>query len=234
MTTASSRGHRRAEPAVVDPAARRPAGRRGRDDAGRAGASRSQVEVVELRDYAHDLANNLLTGLPDAARCGARSTRSPRPTALIAVTPIFSASYSGLFKIVLRRPRPQCARRHAGADRRDRRHRPALAGARPRAAPAVRLPAGDRRADRGVRRHRGLRRRSTRTGASPSGSTAAATELVALVGPAPRPTRAPHAADAAAVAFGSAADLPPARGRRLRDADPFDGLVPFEELLARR
>ena len=55
------------------------------------------VEVVELREHARDLADHLVTGFPNAAL---------RPVVdavvgadgLIAVTPIFAASYSGLFK----------------------------------------------------------------------------------------------------------------------------------------
>ncbi|WP_225728517.1 MULTISPECIES: FMN reductase [unclassified Nocardia] len=56
-----------------------------------------RVDVIELRDHAHDLANNLLTGFPSAAL---RATIEGVTTAdgLIAVTPIFNASYSGLFK----------------------------------------------------------------------------------------------------------------------------------------
>ncbi|HEX6232921.1 MAG TPA: FMN reductase [Jiangellaceae bacterium] len=55
------------------------------------------VDVVELREYAQDLANNLLTGFPGP------SLRSVvdgvlEADGLIAVTPIFTASYSGLFK----------------------------------------------------------------------------------------------------------------------------------------
>jgi len=55
------------------------------------------VEVVELRTLAHALADNLLTGFPSgeleaAVRTGAEAD------ALIAVTPVFTASYSGLFK----------------------------------------------------------------------------------------------------------------------------------------
>lgn len=56
-----------------------------------------EVDVVELRDYAVDIANNFVAGFP-----------SPRLTAVldtvlaadgvVAVSPIFSASYSGLFK----------------------------------------------------------------------------------------------------------------------------------------
>ena len=55
------------------------------------------VEVVELRPLAHALADNLLTGFPSGALEAAISTVT-RADALIAVTPIFSASYCGLFK----------------------------------------------------------------------------------------------------------------------------------------
>ena len=55
------------------------------------------VEVVELRDLAHDLTNNLLTGFPSERLAGAIDTVT-RADAVIAVTPVFSASYSGLFK----------------------------------------------------------------------------------------------------------------------------------------
>jgi FMN reductase len=53
--------------------------------------------VIELRDHAHDLTNNLLTGFAgDDLR--AAMDRVASADGLIAVTPIFSASYSGLFK----------------------------------------------------------------------------------------------------------------------------------------
>ncbi len=55
------------------------------------------VDVVELRDLAHDLTDNLLTGFPSRDLDTALET-VVRADALIAVTPIFSASYSGLFK----------------------------------------------------------------------------------------------------------------------------------------
>jgi FMN reductase len=55
------------------------------------------VEVVELRPLAHALADNMLTGFPSGDLSAAISTVT-RADALIAVTPIFSASYSGLFK----------------------------------------------------------------------------------------------------------------------------------------
>jgi FMN reductase len=55
------------------------------------------VRVVELRDLAHDIANHLLTGFPPAALKDALDAVAAAD-ALIAVSPIFSASYSGLFK----------------------------------------------------------------------------------------------------------------------------------------
>jgi len=55
------------------------------------------VEVVELREHARDLADNLLTGFANKPLQAAVDT-VVGADALIAVTPIFSASYSGLFK----------------------------------------------------------------------------------------------------------------------------------------
>ena len=58
---------------------------------------RTTVEVVELREHARDLADNLLTGFPNADLTSAVDT-VVGADGLIAVTPVFSASYSGLFK----------------------------------------------------------------------------------------------------------------------------------------
>jgi FMN reductase len=55
------------------------------------------VRVVELRDLAHDLMNHLLTGFPPAPLKEALDAVEAAD-AVIAVTPIFNASYSGLFK----------------------------------------------------------------------------------------------------------------------------------------
>ena len=55
------------------------------------------VQVVELRDLAHDLMNHLLTGFPPAPLKEALDAVEAAD-AMIAVTPIFNASYSGLFK----------------------------------------------------------------------------------------------------------------------------------------
>ena len=56
------------------------------------------VELVELREYAHDLTNQLLTGVP-TGRLAGLIERVIAADGLIAVSPIFSASYSGLFKM---------------------------------------------------------------------------------------------------------------------------------------
>ncbi len=57
----------------------------------------AEVDLFELRDHAHDITNNLLTGFaPPALESMINTVVSA--DALIAVTPIFSTSYSGLFK----------------------------------------------------------------------------------------------------------------------------------------
>jgi FMN reductase len=55
------------------------------------------VEVIELREHARGLADNLVTGFPNQALRRAVEAVTGAD-GLIAVTPIFSASYSGLFK----------------------------------------------------------------------------------------------------------------------------------------
>lgn len=55
------------------------------------------VDVIELRELAHDITNTLLTGFaPPALDTAINTTVSA--DGIIAVTPIFSTSYSGLFK----------------------------------------------------------------------------------------------------------------------------------------
>jgi FMN reductase len=56
-----------------------------------------QLRVVELREHARDLADHLVTGFPNADLRPALDA-VVGADALIAVTPIFAASYSGLFK----------------------------------------------------------------------------------------------------------------------------------------
>jgi FMN reductase len=66
-------------------------------DALRTRGDDATVEVVELRTHARDLADNLVTGFPNASLRTAVDTVTGAD-GLIAVTPIFSASFSGLFK----------------------------------------------------------------------------------------------------------------------------------------
>ena len=96
----------------------------------------------------------IATPAPDARS----ASRSPPADGLIAVTPVFSASYSGLFKMFFDaldtdalNGMPVLIAATAGT-------RPPLAGARPRDAAAVQLPARRRAPDRRLRRDRGLRR----------------------------------------------------------------------------
>jgi FMN reductase len=56
-----------------------------------------EIRVIELRDLATDIANKLVTGFPSAALREAIEAVTGAD-GLIAVTPIFTASYSGLFK----------------------------------------------------------------------------------------------------------------------------------------
>ena len=58
----------------------------------------TDVEVIELRELARDLVDHLLTGFPSPRlRVAIEHVRGT--DGLIAVTPIFNASYSGLFKV---------------------------------------------------------------------------------------------------------------------------------------
>ncbi|RJT97474.1 NADPH-dependent FMN reductase [Arthrobacter frigidicola] len=56
-----------------------------------------EVEAVELRDHAVDIAHNFLTGFPAPALASVID-RIARADALIVVSPVFSGSYSGLLK----------------------------------------------------------------------------------------------------------------------------------------
>ncbi|GGW60137.1 FMN reductase [Streptomyces xantholiticus] len=56
-----------------------------------------RVRVVELRDLAVAIANNLVTGFPAPALADAVEAVTGAD-GLITVTPVFTASYSGLFK----------------------------------------------------------------------------------------------------------------------------------------
>jgi FMN reductase len=56
-----------------------------------------EVEVVELRDLAHEVTDAMLTGFAPPALAEALE-KVTRADGVIAVTPVFSSSYSGLFK----------------------------------------------------------------------------------------------------------------------------------------
>jgi FMN reductase len=58
----------------------------------------TEVEVVELREHAHALLDAVLTGFPPPALRDAVDA-VVGADGLIAVTPIFSGSYNGLFKL---------------------------------------------------------------------------------------------------------------------------------------
>jgi multimeric flavodoxin WrbA len=57
----------------------------------------TEVVTIELRDLAHDIVNALLTGFPAPALREAIE-QVLHADALIAVTPLYSGSYNGLFK----------------------------------------------------------------------------------------------------------------------------------------
>ncbi|KQM58752.1 hypothetical protein ASE64_14150 [Agreia sp. Leaf210] len=59
--------------------------------------SDAKVTAIELRDLAHEITNTMLTGFASGALASAIET-IVEADAVIAVTPIFSSSYSGLFK----------------------------------------------------------------------------------------------------------------------------------------
>ncbi|MBD0423901.1 FMN reductase [Streptomyces sp. TRM S81-3] len=62
-----------------------------------AGPASAEVQVVELRDLAVEIAHNFTNGFPGRALSAAFDAVTGAD-GLIVVTPVFSASYSGLFK----------------------------------------------------------------------------------------------------------------------------------------
>lgn len=56
------------------------------------------VEFIDIRDYATDLATVMTTGIPSATLTAAQE-RISAADGLIAATPVFTSSYSGLFKM---------------------------------------------------------------------------------------------------------------------------------------
>ncbi|MCT7356636.1 FMN reductase [Streptomyces sp. 15-116A] len=65
--------------------------------AGVTGVVPAEVRVVELRDLAVDIAHNFTSGFP-GRKLGEAMDAVTGADGLIVVTPVFSASYSGLFK----------------------------------------------------------------------------------------------------------------------------------------
>jgi FMN reductase len=61
------------------------------------GAQAAEIQVIELRPLAHALTDHLLTGFPAGDLAPALEAVA-NADAVIAVTPVFSASFSGLFK----------------------------------------------------------------------------------------------------------------------------------------
>ncbi len=58
---------------------------------------RTTTESIEIRQYAHDVVNTMLTGFPPD-RLKLVCDLMARADGLIAVTPVFKASYNGFFK----------------------------------------------------------------------------------------------------------------------------------------
>lgn len=58
---------------------------------------RVHIDAIELRDHARDVTNNMLAGFPSPSLTEVLETVT-HADGLIAVSPIFAASYSGLFK----------------------------------------------------------------------------------------------------------------------------------------
>ena len=139
---------------------------------GRRAAARGvdvSVEVVDLREHAHDLANHLVTGFPrgaaDGARRGRRRRRADRGHADL------HRVLQRAVQVLLRRDRRGRAHRQAGAGRRDGRSRP---GTRwPSSTPCARCSPTCARSspDRGLRRLRGLGRSGGADGTWPTGSS---------------------------------------------------------------
>lgn len=61
------------------------------------GGVTATVDTVELRDHARDITNNMLAGFPSPSLAEVIE-RVSSADGLIAVSPVFTASYSGLFK----------------------------------------------------------------------------------------------------------------------------------------
>ncbi len=182
---------------------------------------RLELIGIELRELAHDITDNLLTGFPSMALRTALDAVGSAD-ALIAVTPVFSASYSGLFKSFFDVLDPAALVGTPvlmAATGGSARHSLVLDHAlRPlfgylKASPvstAVFAATADFGSDEAGR---SLTERVDRAGAELAGMLALTTSL-----------QPEHSRTAPAVSA----------PRASREADPFDQLIPFDQLLARR
>jgi FMN reductase len=205
----------------------------------RAAGQRIEVLHVELRELAHDITNNLLTGFPSSTLAKAISEVTSAD-GVIAVTPVFSASFSGLFKSffdVIDRDslvgKPVLMAATGGSERHslvlEYALRPLFAYLKATIVPTgVFAATEDFGSDEAGR---SLADRVHRAGA----------ELVALMGLSSTligavPTEPGRlVTDAGRVVTNTEISPGPAQpSRPTREPDPFESFVPFDELLARR
>jgi FMN reductase len=168
--------------------------------------------VVELRDLARDITNALLTRVPSAALAAALSAVA-NADGLIAVTPVFNGSYSGLFKMFF--------------DALDPDSMAALAGKPVLAAAAGNSPRHSLVIEHAIRPMFGY----LRSVLVPTGVYASGEDWGAPAGPGPDGVDALD--ERIARAAGELADLiaarPPAASSP--EPDPYQGFTPFEKLL---
>jgi FMN reductase len=170
--------------------------------------------VVELRDLARDITNALLTRVPSAALADALSATA-NADGLIAVTPVFNGSYSGLFKMFFDVLDPDSMAAMAG--------KPVLAGA------AGNSPRHSLVIEHAIRPMFGY----LRSVVVPTGVYASGEDWGASAGSAPGGVDALD--ERIARAAGELADLIVARPSAASrpEPDPFEGFTPFEKLLKR-
>ncbi|MGP4109517.1 FMN reductase [Streptomyces sp. 4N509B] len=204
----------------------------------------ARVRVVELRDLAVDIAKHLVSGFPGPALREALDEVTGAD-GLVVVTPVFAASYSGLFKSFFDLVDPDALTGMPvllGATGGTPRHslvidhamRPLFSHLRAQVAPTGVYAATDDWGTGADTYGGGLPARIERAGAefaaqlrrSPRATTPTrATTPMPATTPTPATTRAPHASPAA---NGS---KPAADGVEAHGA-PVDEVVPFEQLLA--
>ncbi|WCD84224.1 FMN reductase (NADPH) [Streptomyces xanthophaeus] len=188
----------------------------------------AELEVIELRELATEIAQHLVTGFPPA-RLAAALDAVAAADGLIAVTPVFAASYSGLFKSffdVIEKDSLTGKPVLLGATGGTARHslvtehalRPLFAYLRALVLPTAVYAASE---DWG---EEGLARRIVRAGA----------ELARFMAPAGVPAGVPAARDAAPDIDTAAAIAPRSLTGAITSVDPADGfeVVPFEQRLA--